>query len=278
MGKVITVTSGKGGVGKSTSLANISCALAEEGKKVLAIDFDIGLRNLDMILGLENRIIYDVIDVMEGRANLSQATISFKKNRNLSFLAASQNVDKEVLSLRKVKKLINELKDIYDYILIDSPAGIESGFEHAMVLADIALVVVNPEISSIRDADKIIGVIDSKSEKAKNNEEVQKFLLINRYRQDMAMRDESLNIQDIVDILSIDLIGIAPEEDKLISYTNSGLPVFYDKKTNLSHAYERIAKRLINSETLASNDYSKLLNEDGFFKKLFNKFAYYKMA
>jgi len=277
-GKIITVTSGKGGVGKSTTLANISCALAEEGKKVIAIDFDIGLRNLDMILGLENRIVYDVIDVMEGRSQLAQAIITFKKNKNLSFLAASQTSDKNVLKIDKVKKLLNELKDIYDYVLIDSPAGIEGGFEHAMVLADAALIIVNPEISAIRDADKIIGLIDAKSEKAKNGGEVEKYLIINRYKEEMADANESLNIQDIIDILAIDLIGIAPEESKLISYTNKGEPIFFDKNTNLSHAYTRIAKRIIDGGVLTEEDYRKLNSTDSFFKKIFNKIAQYKIA
>jgi len=196
----------------------------------------------------------------------------------LSFLAASQTSDKNILQIDKVKILITQLKEIYDYILLDSPAGIESGFEHAMVLADMALIVVNPEISAIRDADKIIGVIDAKSEKAKNGEEVEKFLVINRYKQEMANTNDSLNIQDIVDILSIDLIGIAPEEEKLISYTNKGEPVFFDKDTSLSHAYTRIANRIINEEKLNISDYQKLVTEDGFLKKIFNKLIYYKIA
>jgi len=277
-GKVITVTSGKGGVGKSTTLANIACALAEEGKKVIAIDFDIGLRNLDMILGLERRIVYDVIDVMDGRANLAQATIPFKKNRNLSFLAASQTTDKNALDLQKVKKLINELKTTYDIILLDSPAGIESGFEHAMVLADVALIIVNPEISAIRDADKIIGIIDSKSEKASNGEEVDKLLVINRYKEEMAANNEALGVQDISELLSIDLLGIIPEESNLIKYTNKGEPIFFDKTTTLSHAYSRIAKRIVANEILNIDNYRQLINEDGFFKKMFNKLVYYKIA
>ena len=172
MGIVITVTSGKGGVGKSTAVGNLSVGLANRGKKVVAIDFDIGLRNLDMILGLENRIVYDVIDVMEGKCNLNQALINDKRAKSLYFLPASQNKDKNILDKEKVKVLIEELKQNFDFIIIDSPAGIEGGFEHAIFWADRALIVVTPEVSSVRDADRVIGIIDAKSEKAREGKEV----------------------------------------------------------------------------------------------------------
>lgn len=165
-GIVIAITSGKGGVGKSTATANIGVGLSESGKKVIAVDFDIGLRNLDMILGLERRIVYDVIDVMENKCNLSQAIVNHKRAKNLYFLPASQTKDKTILDKDKVKELLEKLKLEFDYILLDSPAGIESGFEHTIFWADRAIIVVTPEVSSVRDSDRVVGIIDSKSDKA----------------------------------------------------------------------------------------------------------------
>ena len=206
MAQVITITSGKGGVGKSTATANLAVGLAmeveKESKKVVAVDFDIGLRNLDMLLGLENRIVYDVIDVMEGKCNLSQALINHKKTKNLYFLPASQTKDKTILDKDKVGKLIESLRENFDYILIDSPAGIESGFEHAILYADRALIIVTPEVSSVRDSDRVIGIIDAKSIKAQNGEEVQKHA------------------------------------------TNTGEPVIYTQAPS-AKAYMRIAKRIL---------------------------------
>lgn len=272
-GQVITVTSGKGGVGKTTTLANLASAVAEKGFKVIAVDFDIGLRNLDMILGLENRVVYDVINVMNEEVQLSQAVVVSKKNRNLNFLAASQTKDKNALEMDKVKKLIVQLKEKYDYIFIDSPAGIEAGFEHAMVLADMALVVVNPEVSAIRDADKIIGIIDSKSEKAKNDEEVEKRLIINRLNVEMVKEKKMLDVESIYEILSIDVLGIVPEEKDLIAYTNRGEPVFHDKEIEISHAYDRISERLTEGEILEIDNFNILetLN-DGKISKFLHKY------
>jgi septum site-determining protein MinD len=243
-GKVITVTSGKGGVGKSTTAANISTGLAKEGNKVVAIDFDIGLRNLDMILGLENRIVYDVVDVMEGRCNLAQAMIKDKRTNNLHFIPASQTKDKTILNKDKVEKLITELKKDFDYIIIDSPAGIESGFEHSIYLADMALVVTTPEISAVRDADRVIGIIDSKSKKAQEGEEVDKRIIINRIKPELIEKGEMLDIDDVLHILSLDLIGIIPDDKEIISSTNLGEPIVLNNKSEVGEAFRRIVKRI----------------------------------
>jgi septum site-determining protein MinD len=248
MAEVITVTSGKGGVGKSTTTANLAVGLAQLGKKVVAVDFDIGLRNLDMLLGLENRIVYDVNDVMDENCNISQALINDKKEKNLYFLPASQTKDKDILEKDKVAQLINKLKEDFDYILIDSPAGIESGFEHSIFLADRALIITNPEVSSVRDADRVIGIIDAKSQKAKNGETVKKDIIITRLKPDMVEKGEMLAVEDILDILALDLIGVTPEDEKIVSSTNSGVPIIYDNTSLCAEAYKRIAKRVIGEE------------------------------
>lgn len=248
MAEVITITSGKGGVGKSTTTANIATALAKLGKKVVAVDFDIGLRNLDMILGLENRIVYDVVDVMEGNCNLAQAIIKDKRVNNLHFLPASQTKDKSVLNKEKVEKLINELKKEFDYILIDSPAGIESGFEHSIYLADRALIVTTPEISSVRDADRVIGIIDAKSKKAQEGKEVQKHIIINRLKPELVKKGEMLSIEDVLHILALPLIGIVPESEDIVKSTNLGEPIALNEKSIVGEAFRRIARRILGEE------------------------------
>jgi len=261
---VITITSGKGGVGKSTTTANIATALALLGKKVVAVDFDIGLRNLDMILGLENRIVYDVVDVMEGRCNLAQAIIKDKRTTNLHFLPASQTKDKTVLNKEKVEKLINELKKDFDYILVDSPAGIESGFEHSIFLADRALIVTTPEVSAIRDADRVIGIIDAKSQKAKNGEEVEKHIIINRIKPELVEKGEMLPIEDVLDLLSLPLIGIVPDDEDIVRSTNLGKPIALDEKSRVGESFRRIAKRIEGEEV----PFLELKSKKGFFSKL----------
>ncbi len=263
MAQVITITSGKGGVGKSTATANLSVGLAmqleKEGKKVVAVDFDIGLRNLDMLLGLENRIVYDVIDVMEGKCNLSQALIGHKKTKNLYFLPASQTKDKTILDRNKVGSLIQSLKEDFEYIFIDSPAGIEGGFEHAILYADRAIIVVTPEVSSVRDSDRVIGIIDAKSIKSQNKEEVQKHIIINRIKPDLIKKGEMLSEEDVLSILALPLIGLIPEDSKIISATNTGEPVIYTQAPS-AKAYMRIARRILGEDVAFES-----LENDGVF-------------
>ncbi len=264
MCQIITVTSGKGGVGKSTTTANISSALAKDGKKVIAIDFDIGLRNLDMILGLENRIVYDVVDVMEGNCNLAQAIIKDKRTPNLHFIPASQTKDKNILNKEKVQKLLDDLKKEFDYILIDSPAGIESGFEHSIFLADRAIVVTTPEISAVRDADRVIGIIDAKSQKAINGGEVEKHIVVNRLKPELVEKGDMLSVEDVLHILSLPLIGIVPDTEDIVSSTNLGEPIVHNEKSLAGEAFRRIAKR-IEGEEIPLLD---LESNKGFFAKL----------
>jgi len=249
MGTVITVTSGKGGVGKSTTAANVAVGLAKSGKRVVAVDFDIGLRNLDMILGLENRIVYDLIDVIEKRCNLSQALINDKRAKDLYFLPASQTRDKTALKKDKVEELIESLKKDFDYIMLDSPAGIESGFENAIFLADQALIIATPDVSSVRDADRVIGIIDAKSKKAKNGEEVSKKIVINRLKPEMVESGEMMSINDILNILALPLVGVIPEDSKIISATNVGEPIIYDKNSLAGEAFRRLSKRILGEKT-----------------------------
>lgn len=245
MGQIITITSGKGGVGKSTTVANLATAIAKEGKKVVAVDFDIGLRNLDMLLGLENRIVYDVVDVMEGNCKLSQALISDKNTSGLSFLPASQTKDKNILDIKKIEKLLDELKTIFDFVLIDSPAGIESGFEHSVYLADRALIITTPEVSAVRDADRVIGIIDAKSKKAKDGSDVEKHVVINRLKPALVEKGEMLSIEDVLQILSLPLIGVVPDDEKVVSATNKGIPVVLSDESLSGEAYRRIARRVL---------------------------------
>jgi len=265
MSIVITVTSGKGGVGKSTTLANLAVGMADEGKKVVAVDFDIGLRNLDMLLGLENRIVYNVIDVMEGKCNLSQALINDKHSKSLYFLPASQTSDKNILDKVKVKELLDTLKKEFDVILLDSPAGIEGGFEHAIAFADRALIISTPDVSSVRDADRVIGIIDAKSEKAQQGEEVVKHVVINRVKPELVERGDMLNTEDVLNILALPLIGVVPDCEKVISSTNLGEPIIRDTKAQSGEAYRRISKRILGEEV----DYLDLSVKKGFFKRMF---------
>jgi len=270
LGIVIAVISGKGGVGKTTAVANLGLGVAMNGKKCAVVDFDIGQRNLDMILGLENRVVYDMVQVMDGEATVKQAMIKSKVNENLHFLAASQSKDKSVLSSEKVYKLVKELKDNYDYVILDSPAGIESGFEHTIEFADAAIIVVNPEVSSIRDADRAIGILDSKSQKVKDGGEVAKYLIINRIVAEMVQSGEMLKSDDILEILNIKLVGKVPEDDGVIDASNQGKPVILNKNSIAGQAYKRISARLcgkkVDMKDVEMSDSSILRKLAGIFK------------
>jgi len=265
LGIVIAVISGKGGVGKTTATANIGLGIAINNKKCVVVDFDIGQRNLDMILGLENRVVYDMVQVMDEEAALKQALIKSKANENLHFLAASQTKDKSVLDSEKVEKLIAELKKSFDFVILDAPAGIESGYEHTIEFADAAIVIVNPEVSSIRDADRAIGILDSKSAKVKKGEEVAKYLIINRIVADMVESGEMLKSDDILEILNIKLLGKVPEDRGVIDASNQGKPVILDKKSIAGQAYTRISGRLCGQKVDMKNIE---ISDAGLFKKI----------
>lgn len=264
MGIIVTVTSGKGGVGKSTTTANVATALAKLGNKVIAVDFDIGLRNLDMILGLENRIVYDVVNVMEGDCNLAQAMIADKNTQGFYFLPASQTKDKNILDKEKVRKVLEDLKAQFDYVFIDSPAGIESGFEHSIFLADMALVVSTPDVSSVRDADRVVGIIDAKSEKAARGEEVQKYVIVNRAKVDLMEKGDMMSVEDVLSILALPLIGVVPDDQRVISSTNLGKPVVHENESKSGEAYRRIARRMLGEDV----EFLDLKEKTGLFGKL----------
>ena len=237
MARVIVVTSGKGGVGKTTVTANISTALAKLGKRVLTIDADIGLRNLDMILGLENRIVYDLVDVVEGRVAPEKAFVKDKRGLPLFLLPAAQTKDKDAVKPEQMVEIIESVRENFDYIFLDSPAGIEGGFKTAATPADEALVVTNPEVSSVRDADRIIGLLES-MEKEKMH------LVINRIRLHQVKKGEMLSVEDVEEILQIPKIGIVPDEEKMVDFTNKGEPIVLEESFKSAHALRNIARRL----------------------------------
>jgi septum site-determining protein MinD len=238
VGEAIVVTSGKGGVGKTTTTANIGTALALSGKKVCLVDTDIGLRNLDVVMGLENRIIYDLVDVIDGNCRLQQALIKDKRFDCLFLLPAAQTKDKSAVEPEQMKELIDELKQDYDYILIDCPAGIEQGYKNAVAGADKAIVVTTPEISSVRDADRIIGLL----EKEENISPPK--LVINRIRNHMMKNGEAMDVEELVSILAIDLLGIVVDDDDVIKSSNSGEPIALDPKSKAAIAYRNIGRRI----------------------------------
>ena len=238
MGEVIVITSGKGGVGKTTTTANLGSSLADAGKKVALVDTDIGLRNLDVVMGLENRIVYDIVDVVEEKCKLRQALIKDKRFEELFLLPAAQTRDKTAINEEQMKELTKKLKEEFDYILIDCPAGIEQGFKNAIAGADRAIVVTTAEISSIRDADRIIGLLESSD--IKNPE-----LIVNRLRPNMVKKGEMMEVEDIVDLLSVDLIGVVPDDEYIITQTNKGEPVIRNKRAPSGKAYIEIARRLL---------------------------------
>ena len=240
MSEVIVITSGKGGVGKTTTTANVGTGLAKEGKKVVLIDTDIGLRNLDVVMGLENRIVYNLVDVVEGNCRIKQAMIKDKKYPDLYLLPSAQTRDKSSVSPEQMKKVVDELKEEFDYILLDCPAGIEQGFQNAIAGADRALIVTTPEVSAIRDADRIIGLLEAN--------DIHKIdLVINRIRMDMVKRGDMLSKDDVLDILAIDLIGVVPDDENIVVSTNQGEPLV-GSDSMAGKAYMNICKRVMGQE------------------------------
>ena len=262
MGEVIVITSGKGGVGKTTTTANLGAALALRSKKVALVDTDIGLRNLDVVMGLENRIVYDIVDVVEEKCKLRQSLIKDKRFNELFLLPAAQTRDKSAINEEQMKELIGKLKEEFDYILIDCPAGIEQGFRNAIAGADRAIVVTTAEISAIRDADRIVGLLEASE--IKNPE-----LIINRIRPAMVKKGEMMDVEDIVDLLSIDLIGVVPDDEYIITQTNKGEPVVIKDKAPSGKAYTEIARRILGENI----DVTVPGRKEGLFSKMRGFFA-----
>jgi septum site-determining protein MinD len=256
-GKVATITSGKGGVGKTTATANIGAALASAGQRVVCIDGDIGLRNLDVILGLENRIVYDLVDVIEGRCRLRQAMIRDKRVPELLLIPAAQTRDKSAVSPSDMIRLCDELRPDYDWILIDSPAGIERGFRNAVAPADEILVITNPEVSAVRDADRIIGLIEAE-EKGPGR------LVLNRIKPGMVKRGDMLSVDDVLELLAIELIGMVPDDESVLTGANRGMPVVLDGKSRAGQAFRNIARRL-NGEQVP---FLSMEEDGGFFGRI----------
>jgi septum site-determining protein MinD len=261
-GKVLTITSGKGGVGKTTATANIAVALAATGAKVVCIDGDIGLRNLDVVLGLENRIVYDLVDVVEGRARLRQAMIKDKRLPELHLIPAAQTRDKAAVSPSDMIRVCDELRPEFDFILIDSPAGIERGFRNSIAAADQILVVTNPEVSAVRDADRVIGLIEAE-------EKGPGLLVLNRVKPEMVKRGDMLSTEDVLDILAVTLLGIVPEDEGILVSSNRGTPAALDDKSRSGQAFRNIARRLRGEEV----PFMSLEDNRGFLKKLAGRFA-----
>lgn len=246
MAKVLVVTSGKGGVGKTTTTAAVGAALAQNGKKVVVVDFDVGLRNLDLVMGAERRVVFDLINVVQGVAKLPQALIRDKRLENLWLLPASQTRDKDALTEEGVGRVIAELRETYDWIICDSPAGIERGATLAMRYADEAIIVTNPEVSSVRDSDRIIGMLDAKTVRAEKGERVEKHVLITRYDAARASRGEMLSIEDVLEILATPLLGIVPESQDVLRASNVGSPVTLSSPASApARAYLDATRRLL---------------------------------
>jgi septum site-determining protein MinD len=249
MAKVLVVTSGKGGVGKTTSTAALGAALAQLGQNVVVVDFDVGLRNLDLVMGAERRVVFDLINVVQGDAKLAQALIRDKRIETLSLLPASQTRDKDALSTEGVSKVIAELREKFDWVICDSPAGIEKGAMLAMHHADVAVVVTNPEVSSVRDSDRIIGMLDSKTAKAESGGRIDKHLLLTRYDPARAARGEMLKVEDVLEILAIPLLGIIPDSEAVLRASNLGTPVtLHNPASAPARAYTDAARRLMGEE------------------------------
>ena len=267
MAEIIVVTSGKGGVGKTTTSASLANGLARQGKKVAVIDFDVGLRNLDLIMGCERRVVYDFVNVVQGEASLKQALIKDKRFDNLYVLAASQTRDKDALTKEGVEKVLKDLADDgFDYIVCDSPAGIEKGAFLAMYFADQAVVVVNPEVSSVRDSDRILGLLSSKTRKAEAGERVKEFLLLTRYNPARVEKGEMLSIADVEEVLGLKTIGVIPESSDVLDASNKGEPVILDMESNAGQAYDDAVARLLGQDRPMR---FTQVEKKGFFNKLF---------
>ncbi|NOT85222.1 MAG: septum site-determining protein MinD [Methylococcaceae bacterium] len=265
MARIIVVTSGKGGVGKTTTSAAISMGLAKKGHKTAVIDFDVGLRNLDLIMGCERRVIYDLVNVINKEATLNQALIKDKRCDKLFILPASQTRDKDALHLEGVGRILEELSKDFEYIVCDSPAGIEKGAHLAMYFADDAFVVTNPEVSSVRDSDRMLGILASKSRRAENNEEpIREYLLLSRYSPERVRLGEMLSVADVQEILSLNLLGVIPESKSVLNASNSGVPVILDDKSDAGLAYADIIDRY-----LGINKPHRFIEEEK--RSLFNK-------
>jgi septum site-determining protein MinD len=249
LAKIIVVTSGKGGVGKTTTSAAISMGLAKQGHRTAVIDFDVGLRNLDLIMGCERRVVYDFVNVINGEANINQALIKDKRCDNLFVLPASQTRDKDALSRDGVGRVLDDLSVSFDYIICDSPAGIEHGATMAMYYADDAIVVTNPEVSSVRDSDRMLGILASKSRRAERNEEpIREYLLLSRYAPERVANGEMLSVDDVQEILSLKLLGVIPESQAVLNASNSGTPVILDQESDAGQAYSDVVARYLGED------------------------------
>ena len=267
MAEIIVVTSGKGGVGKTTTSASIATGLARRGKKVAVIDFDVGLRNLDLIMGCERRVVYDFVNVVNGEASLKQALIKDKRFDNLHVLAASQTRDKDALTKEGVEKVLKDLAaDGFDYIVADSPAGIEKGAYLAMYFADKAVVVVNPEVSSVRDSDRILGLLASKTKKAEDGGRVQEYLLLTRYSPARVEKGEMLSVTDVEEVLGLKAVGVIPESTDVLNASNKGEPVILEANSDAASAYEDAVARLLGEERPMRFTTAE---KKGFFSKIF---------
>ena len=262
MGKVYVITSGKGGVGKTTTVANIGTGLASLGHKVVLLDTDIGLRNLDVVMGLENRIVYDIVDAATGQCKLKQAMIKDKRFENMYLIPAAQTKDKNAVNESQMKAICEELKEEFDFILIDCPAGIEQGFKNAITGADAAIVVTNPEVSAVRDADRIIGLLEA-------NGLTEPKLIINRMRANMVKQGDMMGVDDMLEILAVKLLGVVPEDDNIVISTNRGEPAVLDQKSKAGQAYRNIVDRILGKDVPIMQ---MEVEEDGFFAKLLRLF------
>ena len=275
MATIIVVTSGKGGVGKTTTAAAFGTGLALAGKKTAVIDFDVGLRNLDLIMGCERRVVYDLIDVINGDAKLNQALIKDKRVDTLYMLPTSQTRDKDALTLEGIGRIMDELKDTFDYVVCDSPAGIEHGAQTALYYADEAIVVTNPEVSSVRDSDRMVGILASKSRRAEKNEEpVKSQVLITRYDAARVERGEMLKVEDVVEMLALPLLGVIPESRSVLQASNTGTPVILDDASSAGLAYRDAVGRFLGEQLeyrIVGDQPKGLL--DGLFNRLWRRSA-----